>query len=168
MSVAGRVHFGLMSLIHEDLYGLLRDPYQVLKAAGLASGQAVLEVGSGPGFFTVPAARIVGEQGTVHALDINPLALERVRQKVEKEEVTNVYTILADAGHTGLPAESFDLIFVFGLGRVVGGADRMVVELHRVLRPGGTLSIEGRLTPSKELFQAVKSERRITQYRKLA
>ena len=166
MSVADRVHFGMMSLIHEDLYGLLRDPYQVLKAAGLACGQAVLEVGSGPGFFTVPAARIVGEQGTVHALDINPLALARVRQKLEREGVTNVCTMLADAGRTGLPGESFDLIFLFGLGHVVGGGDRMMVELHRLLRPGGTLSIEGRLTPSERLFQAVKSGRRITQYRK--
>jgi ubiquinone/menaquinone biosynthesis C-methylase UbiE len=166
VSVADRVNFGMMSLIHEDLYRVFRDPYDVLKSAGLASGQDVLEVGCGPGFFTVPAARMVGEQGTVHALDINPLALERVRQKVEREGVTNVCTILADAGQTGLPSDSFDLIFVFGLGRVVGGADRMLAEMHRLLRPGGTLSIEGRLTPNGQQLRAVKSEGRITQYRK--
>jgi ubiquinone/menaquinone biosynthesis C-methylase UbiE len=169
MSVADRVHFRMMSLIHEDLYRVFRDPYRALKSAGLASGQNVLEVGCGPGFFTVPAARMVGAQGTVHALDINPLALERVRQKVEREGVTNnVSTTLADAGQTGLPGESFDLIFVFGLGHVVGGADRMMAELRRLLRPEGILSIEGRLTPNKELFQPVKSEGRITQYRKTA
>jgi ubiquinone/menaquinone biosynthesis C-methylase UbiE len=156
----------MMSLIHEDLYRVFRDPYEVLRAAGLASGQDVLEVGCGPGFFTVAAARIVGEQGSVCALDINPLALERVRQKVEKEGVTNVCTTLADAGQTGLPGESFDLIFVFGLGRVVGGADRMVAELHRLLRPEGILSIEGRVTPSGGPFQCVKREGRIRQYRK--
>jgi ubiquinone/menaquinone biosynthesis C-methylase UbiE len=166
VAVADRVHFRMMSLIHEDLYRVFRDPHEVLKTAGLASGQDVLEVGCGPGFFTVPAARMVGEQGTVHALDINPLALERVRQKVERESVTNVCTMLADAGQTGLAGESFDLIFVFGLGHLVGGADRMMAELHRLLRPGGTLSIEGRLTPNGELFQAVRSEGRITQYRK--
>lgn len=166
MAVADRVHFRMMSLIHEDLYRVFRDPYEVLKSAGLASGQDVLEVGCGPGFFTVPAARMVGEQGRVLALDINPLALERVRQKVEREGVTNVCTILADAGQTGLPGESFDLIFVFGLGHVVGGAERMMAELHRLLRPGGTLSIEGRLTPSGQLFQPAKSAGRITQYKK--
>lgn len=168
MSVADRVHFRMMSLIHEDLYKMFRDPYEVLKSAGLAPGQDVLEVGCGPGFFTVPAARTVGRQGTVHSLDINPLALERVRQKVEREGVTNVCTILADAGQTGLPSESFDLIFVFGLGHVAGGGDRMLAELHRLLRLGGTLSIEGRLTPNGELFQPVTSEGRITRYRKVA
>ncbi len=168
MSVANRVHFRMMSLIHEDLYRLFRDPCEVLRDAGLRPGQHVLEVGCGPGFFTVPAARLVGNEGAVCALDVNTFALERVRQKVEQEGVTNVRTVLADAGQTGLPDESFDLIFVFGLGHVVGGEDRMMSELHRLLKPGGTLSVEGRLRPRRELFQPVKTVGRITQYRKAA
>jgi ubiquinone/menaquinone biosynthesis C-methylase UbiE len=168
VSVAERVHFRLISLIHEDLYKLFRDPYRALESAGLKSGQDVLEVGCGPGFFTIPAARLVGEGTTVCALDVNSIALDRVRQRVEQEGVTNVRTVLADAGQTGLPDESFDLIFVFGLGHVVGGAHRMMTELHRLLKPGGRLSIEGNLRPKRELFEPVKSERRITQYRKAA
>jgi ubiquinone/menaquinone biosynthesis C-methylase UbiE len=168
VSVTERVHFRLISFIHEDLYKLFRDPYRVLKSAGLKSGQEVLEVGCGPGFFTIPAARLVGEGGMVCALDVNSVALDKVRQKVEQEGVTNVRTTLADAGQTGLADESFDLIFVFGLGHVVGGADRMMTELHRLLKAGGTLSIEGNLRPKRGLFEPVKSERRITQYRKAA
>jgi ubiquinone/menaquinone biosynthesis C-methylase UbiE len=167
MTIAERVHFRMMSLVHEDLYGVFRDPYKALRAAGLEPGQEVLEVGCGPGFFTGPAARIVGEEGNVHALDITALALERVRQKVEREGVTNVKTILADAGRTGLPDESFDLIFVFGLGRAIGGAGRIMAELHRLLRPDGTLSIEGRLQPSADLFRPAKTEGQISQYEKL-
>jgi ubiquinone/menaquinone biosynthesis C-methylase UbiE len=68
-----------MSLVHEDLYGLFRDPYKALRAAGLEPGQKVLEVGCGPGFFTVPAAKTVGQGGIVYALDVNPLAIGKVR-----------------------------------------------------------------------------------------
>ena len=168
MTIADRVHFRMMSLIHEDLYGVFRDPYKALEAAGLEPGQCVLEVGCGPGFFTVPAARIVGDEGSVHALDINPLALERVRQKVEKEGVTNVCTVLADAGQTGLSGESFDLVIVFGLGHVIGGEDRMMAEVYRLLRPGGTLSVEGRQQPPSNLFRPARHEGRITQYEKAA
>lgn len=168
MSVANRVHFRMMSLIHEDLYKLFRDPYKVLNAAGLRRGQDVLEVGCGPGFFTIPAAKMVGEEGSVLALDINPLAVDKVLKKSEQAGVTNVRTILADASETGLPDESFDLIFVFGLGRAIGGVEGMMAELHRLLKPEGILSVEGPTRPASRLFRPVEGEGRIVQYRKAA
>ena len=167
MSLSNRMHFRMMSLVHETLYSLFRDPYKVLNAVGLELGQKVLEVGCGPGFFTIPAARIVGQKGSVHALDINPLAVERVQQKIEKESVTNIKTILADAAQTGLPDQSFDLIFVFGLAHPIGDLENILTELHRLLKPAGILSIEGRLWPSNELFHPVKRQGRISQFQKV-
>jgi ubiquinone/menaquinone biosynthesis C-methylase UbiE len=167
MSLSDRIHFRMMSLVHEALYSLFRDPYEVLNTAGLGPGQKVLEVGCGPGFFTIPAARIVGEKGSVHALDINPLALERVRQKIEQEGVTNVGTVLADAAQTGLPDQSFDVIFVFGFVRPIGDLENILTELHRLLKPAGILSVEGRLWLSDELFYPVKRRGRISQFQKV-
>jgi len=167
LSVTHKIHFRMMSLVHEDLYRLFRDPYKVLDAAGLAAGQTVLEVGCGPGFFTLPAARIVGEQGRVYALDINPLAVEKVRQKVAQEGVTNVETLLADAAQIDLPDQSFDLIYVFGLARPIGDAQGIVAELHRLLKPDGILAFEGRAWPSSELFRLEKRQGRIAQFRKV-
>jgi len=166
MSLSDRIHFRLMSLVHEDLYGLFRDPTQALRAAGLEPGQKVLEVGCGPGFFTVPAAKTVGEGGTIYALDVNPLAIEKVQHKVEQAGVTNVKTVLADAARTGLPEGSFDLALVFGLAHPVGSLEKILNELYRLLKPGGTLAIEGRLPISNGRFQPVKRQGRIAQYKK--
>jgi ubiquinone/menaquinone biosynthesis C-methylase UbiE len=167
MSLSDKVHFKMMSLVHETLYSLFRDPYRVLNAAGLEPGQKVLEVGCGPGFFTIPAARIVGEKGSVYALDVNPLAVERVQQRIEKEGVTNVKTILANAVQTGLPDQSFDLIFLFGFVRPIGNLENILTELHRLLKPSGILSVEGRLWPSNGLFYPVKRQGGISQFRKV-
>jgi len=167
MSVTDRMHFRMMSFVHETLYNLFRDPCEVLNAAGLEPGQKVLEVGCGPGFFTIPAARIVGEKGSVYALDVSPLAVERVQQKIEKEGVTNVKTILADAAQTGLPDESFDLIFLFGFVHSVGDLENILTELHRLLKPAGILSTEGRLWLSSEIFHPLKRQGRIFQFRKV-
>jgi len=167
MSATDRMHFKMMSLVHETLYGLFRDPYKALNAAGLKPGQKVLEVGCGPGFFTVPAARIVGEKGGVHALDTNPLAIERVQQKIEQEGVANVKTILADAAQTGLHGQSFDLIFLFGFAHSVGNLENILIELHRLLKPAGILSTEGRLWVSSELFHPLERQGRISQFRKI-
>lgn len=163
---SNRTHFKMMSLVHDTLYSLFRDPYKALNAAGLEPGQVVLEVGCGPGFFTVPAAEIVGEEGKVYALDINPLAVDRVRQRIEEKRVTNVETVLADAADTGLPDQSFDLIFVFGLLHPIGDQEAMLTELDRLLKPTGILSIEGRLRPATRRFRAVRREGRISQFRK--
>jgi len=167
MSRTNKLHFKMMSFVHETLYGLFRDPYKVLRAAGLKPGQRVLEVGCGPGFFTIPAARIVGEEGSVLAFDINPVAVEHVRHKIEEAGVTNARVIVADATRTELPAESFDLAFVFGLARPIGDMAVIWAELHRLLKPQGILSIEGRLRPPGELFRFVKRQGRIAQFRKV-
>lgn len=167
MSRTNKLHFKMMSFVHETLYGLFRDPYKVLRAAGLEPGQKVLEVGCGPGFFTIPAARIVGEEGSVLAFDINPVAVEHVRRKIEEAGVTNARVIVADATKTDLPAESFDLAFVFGLARPIGDMAAIWAELHRLLKPQGILSIEGRLRPPEQLFRFVKRQGRISQFRKL-
>jgi ubiquinone/menaquinone biosynthesis C-methylase UbiE len=167
MSLSDKVHFKMMSLVHETLYGLFRDPYKALDAAGLEPGQKVLEVGCGPGFFTIPASRIVGEKGSVCALDISPLAVERVRQKIEMAGATNVETILADAAQTGLPARSFDLAFVFGVAHPVGEMESILIELHWLLKPAGILSIEGASRTPNGLFCPVKRQGRISQFRKI-
>jgi len=161
------MNFKMMSFIHETLYGLFRDPYKALSAAGLESGQEVLEIGCGPGFFTVPAARIVGEEGSILALDVNPLAVERVQRKIETEGVTNAKAILANVARTDLPDHSFDLIFVFGFARPIGGMEAIWTELHRLLKPAGILSVEGRLRPPSELFHPVKRQGRISQFKKV-
>jgi len=130
-------------LMHDNpLLPLVKNPYRLLRAAGLDDMQKVVEVGCGPGFFTIPAARIVGQMGRVYAIDIHPRAIERVRKKVEKEALENVIPLCINASATGLPAESINLAFVFGLRHVAGGMEKVISELHRILRPGGFLSLE--------------------------
>lgn len=168
MSRPNRLNFKMMSFVHETLYGLFRDPHKALKAAGLEPGQDVLEVGCGPGFFTIPAAKIIGQEGSVLALDVNPLAVEHVQQKIEAEHVTNARTMLANAAQTDLPDQSFDLIFVFGVAHPIGSMEAIWAELGRLLKPDGTLSVEGRLQPPEDLFRQAKRQGRVGQFKKVA
>jgi ubiquinone/menaquinone biosynthesis C-methylase UbiE len=167
MPRTNEMSFKMMSFIHETLYGLFRDPYKALHDAGLQTGQTVLEVGCGPGFFTVPAAKIVGDGGSVLALDVNPVAVEHVRRKIQQAGVTNAKVIVANAAQTDLADQSFDLIFVFGFARAVGGIAAIWPELHRLLKPGGSLSIEGRPRPPSRLFEAGQRQGRVAQFKKL-
>jgi ubiquinone/menaquinone biosynthesis C-methylase UbiE len=137
------IAYWTIRLMHDNpILPLLRNPYRLLKAAGLEKGQNVLEVGCGPGFFTIPAARIVGNKGHVYAVDIHPRAVARVNEKIEKEALKNVTPMCINASNTGLVGGSVDLAFLFGLRYVAGGLEKVISELHRVLKPGGILSFE--------------------------
>ncbi|MBN1455463.1 MAG: methyltransferase domain-containing protein [Methanomicrobia archaeon] len=135
--------YRIIEIMHDNrLLPYFREPYKLLEAAGLKQGQHVLDVGCGPGYFTIPAARLVGTKGVVYAVDVHPRAIERVQEKIAAEEITNVTPMLANAAETGLPDNSIDLAFLFGLRYIAGGLEGLLTELHRVLKPGGNLSFE--------------------------
>ena len=137
------IAYWTIRIMHDNpILPLVRNPYKLLNAAGLKRGQKVLEVGCGPGFFTIPAARIVGDEGHVYAIDIHPRAIARVNQEIDKEALKNITTMCINASNTGLPGGSIDLAFLFGLRYIAGGPGNVITELHRVLKPGGDLSFE--------------------------
>jgi ubiquinone/menaquinone biosynthesis C-methylase UbiE len=120
----------------------LNDPVRALKAAGVQPEQQVLEVGCGTGFFTLPAARLVGSKGCVHAIDVYSPAVKRVEEKAKNAGVTNVRFTRADACETGLPSDSFDLILLFGiLPSPTLPLNGLVPEMHRLLKSKGALAV---------------------------
>ena len=50
----------------------------ILKEVGIKPGFYILDYGCGAGSYTIPAAQLVGNSGKVYALDIHPLAVQRV------------------------------------------------------------------------------------------
>ncbi|MBW2036120.1 MAG: class I SAM-dependent methyltransferase [Deltaproteobacteria bacterium] len=153
-----RLAFMIITLIHDNpLRHRFENPIKTLKAAGLKPGLKVLEVGCGPGFFTIPAAEIVGDEGLVYAVDVHPLAIEKVQKKIESKRLTNVCPMRTNASDTGLPDQSIDLVFIFGLPRIVGGQESMIPEIHRILKPGGMLSYKKTRGSEKELIRKLES-----------
>lgn len=165
-------HFRCMALIHDNpLRRIFDNPIKTLKGAGIQPGEQVLEVGCGPGFFTIAAARLVGDNGCIHAIDLHPLAIKMVEEKLQKTSLTNVNVTIADAAKTGLPTESIDLVLLFGVIHALP-LEQVLPELYRVLRPAGALAVQtfsgwsaGRVTKGG-LFTFVGKEGRVFKFRK--
>ena len=113
----------------------------VLDRVGIRSGERVLELGPGPGAFTVEAARRVGTEGRLIAVDIQPEMIAQVEKRVRVAELTNVETHVADAYHLPLDDASVDRAFLVTVLPEIPDQARALAELHRVIRPGGLLSI---------------------------
>jgi len=162
-----RLSFWMISLMHDNpLLPHLKNPYRLLEAAGLSRGQKVMEVGCGPGFFTIPAAKIVGNAGIVYATDVNPLAIERVEQKIRSQGIQNVKPMLINAASSGLQDSSIDLSFVFGLRYISGGLSHVLSEMHRILKPGGLLSFEKTIGSAAGLIEDVEKAGFVSSERK--
>lgn len=114
-------------------------PRDLLIRAGLRAGMTVADVGCGPGFFTLPAAEIVGPAGRVYAIDISRQVLKSVREKARDARLNNIETVLAEESSVPLPdgAVQFALLAFVLHEAVQPGA--FAHEVARLLAPGGRL-----------------------------
>ncbi len=149
------MHFRIMACMFR-----MRDFFlpriKVLNEADLKAGSRVLDYGCGTGSYTIAAAELVGPAGTVHALDIHPLAIQRVRQRAAKKGLKNIETVLSD-GNTGLPDKSIDVVFLYDVFHGLSEPDKVLTELHRVLKPKGILSFNDHHLEEKEIVSLLTS-----------
>lgn len=121
---------------------LIHDPVKILHGADIQPGQTVLEVGSGTGFFTLPAAHLIGDHGRLIAMDPLAAYVERLTARVAAAGFHNVQVLKRDALDTGLDAASIDTVLLFGvLPFPTLPLNRLLPEMHRVLRPNGALAL---------------------------
>jgi ubiquinone/menaquinone biosynthesis C-methylase UbiE len=113
---------------------------KILEELDLKPGFHVLDYGCGPGGYIVPLSGIVGKTGKVYALDASQYALKSIKNLVIKHHLTNVEAIHSDS-RTGLPDNSLDVILLYDVLHDLNHPDNILKELHRVLKPHGTLSI---------------------------
>lgn len=123
------------------------NPKKTLEAAGLREGQRIADFGSGSGFFTRAAARLVGPSassgsstGVVWAVDINPELLTRVKNLALAEGLSNVEVMRGDverAGGSNLPDAHFDFVLCTNLLFGIEHKNALVGEVRRVLKNSG-------------------------------
>jgi len=133
-----KMAFWMISVVHDNrLLRRMVNPVEILKDAGLKAGHQAFEVGCGPGFYTLAASDLVGSSGHVFAVDVNPWAIRRVAKQMKETGIRNVTLRCVNAADSGLPDQSIDSAFLFGLPRVTGGWENLIRELGRVVKQGG-------------------------------
>ena len=137
-NLKSNLHFKCMSFgfMFRDL---LNPPKKKLNEAGITPGLHILDYGCGPGSYSIAAAKLVGQSGKVYALDIHPLAIQRLQQLVSRKGLTNVETICSDCA-TGLNDESIDVVLLYDTYHDLRDPHGVVDELHRILKPAALLS----------------------------
>lgn len=124
-----------LHLLH-DLYA--GEGRRALVAAGLRPGMTVADFGCGLGLTTRMLADLIGPSGTVTGIDRDPTLLREAAQ----HSAASASFVRRDVCRTGLPSESFDLVYCRLLLLHLPHPMECLHEMRRALRPGGILVVE--------------------------
>jgi uncharacterized protein len=100
----------------------------------------VLEVGPGPGYFSVAVARAIPD-GILVLVDLQPAMLTKAQRRLGRAQVRNAVFQAADARALPCADGSIDVAFLVAVLGEVPDPDAALAELHRVIRPGGRLNL---------------------------
>lgn len=114
---------------------------QVMDALAIVPGKNVADIGAGSGWFTVRAAKRVTDSGTVYAVDINPEAIKYIDERVAKEGVHNVKSILSKPDDPQLPAHSIDSVLLLKTYHEVENPTALLRNLRPALRSGARIGV---------------------------
>ena len=114
---------------------------EIFKAAGIAGGSSVADVGAGDGFLTLRIAPIVGRNGHVFAVDISDAKLQSLKQRVADAHFANVEIVKGDGGDPRLPAGQPDAVIILNSYHEMPRFREVLLHISQSLKPGGRLLI---------------------------
>jgi ubiquinone/menaquinone biosynthesis C-methylase UbiE len=143
------------SMLDNRLRKLIMNPEYIVKPY-IHESDIVADIGCGPGFFTIPLAKLVGPKGKVYAVDIQKGMLDKLKTNAEKCRFTDrIILHQCDPESLGL-TESVDFCICFWMVHEVPSKERLFGELRKVIKNGG------RLLVSEPIVHVSKSNFKIT------
>jgi ubiquinone/menaquinone biosynthesis C-methylase UbiE len=131
-------------ILASDFRRRLQPPEKIIEWSGVNPGMALLELGCGPGVYTVDLARAVGEEGKVHAVDMQQAMIDRLARRLQKPEytdITNIQMKLANGYELPFENESIDLVLMVTVLPEISDKKKALGEIHRILKPDGILAV---------------------------
>jgi len=143
----------------EDARDKVGEAEKIMDAARIMPGMTVADIGAGNGYYTVRLADRVGESGRVLAQDIDQKAIDKLAERVARENLGNVSIKTGEPHDPRLPAQSFDRIFLVHMYHEVREPYAFLWNLRPALNKTGEIivvdvnqPVEQHGMPPKQLF----------------
>jgi len=116
-----------------------QNPEDILVEAGVRSGSTFVDLGCGQGFFALPAARLVGDEGMVYGLDADSEAIRRLKERAAKEKLRNLNLKAGMAEDTIFCDSCADVVFFGIVLHDFNDPSKVLSNAKRMLKPTGRL-----------------------------
>jgi ubiquinone/menaquinone biosynthesis C-methylase UbiE len=105
------------------------------------SGERILEIGPGTGYYTLDMAEWVGPQGKVEIFDLQQEFLDHTLDSAARSGLSNVVATQGDATELPFEVDSFDAVVLTAVLGEIPDRAAALRQIERVLRPGGRLVV---------------------------
>lgn len=122
------------------LRNIFLSPKQLIRRLDLKENECVMELGPGPGYFSVPVAKAL-TSGKLYLVDIQSAMIAYARKRMRKRKIKNVVYYVCNGESFPYDDSYFDKIFMVTVLGEVENKDGYIAEFYRMLKPGGILSI---------------------------
>jgi ubiquinone/menaquinone biosynthesis C-methylase UbiE len=114
-----------------------------IKELGISAGQVIIDFGCNAGHYTIPAAMVVGSEGTVYAIDKEQTAIDQLIKTAQNERLDNIIPIVSSKPAICLPATSIDAVFIYDVLHYLNTDERknLFKSVNTVLKDDGILSV---------------------------
>jgi ubiquinone/menaquinone biosynthesis C-methylase UbiE len=130
-----------LKMLNREASSARSRPHEVLEQLHIREGQAIADIGSGGGYFTLAFARRAGKTGRVYAVDVKKKYLDFIRRQSEEAGLNNIVFVLAGEGGMDLPEAGLDLVFARNVFHHLPEPANYFADLKKYLKPGGKVAI---------------------------
>jgi cyclopropane fatty-acyl-phospholipid synthase-like methyltransferase len=134
----------------EDSRDKAGESVEVMNRAGIRPGMTVADIGAGEGYYTIRLAARVGAKGRVLAQDIIPEVRDKLAQRVEREKLEAVTVKLGTPDNPGLPANSFDRVFLVHMYHEIASPYAFLWNLRPATKKGGRIIVVDANRPTNQ------------------
>jgi len=119
------------------------NPDNVVAQLGIQPGWVVADLGCGSGFYTLPAAKLTGPIGKVHAVDILDSKLAVTLSSARQQGLKNIFVYKADLDNPLIQIDeaTCDLVIVASVIHQVYSKESLIKNIYRILKTGGKLLV---------------------------
>ncbi len=114
---------------------------RVMNILKITDGKNVADIGAGSGWFTVRAAKRIGEKGKVFAVEINQQYIDYISNRAKKENFSNIQTVLGTEDNPKLPENSVDAVLILKTYHEIGQPVKVLENVRKSLRKDARIGI---------------------------
>jgi ubiquinone/menaquinone biosynthesis C-methylase UbiE len=125
-----------LKILNTEASSAKNRPIEIIESLDNRKGDAIADICSGSGYFTLALAKNVGKRGRVYAVDVSQKYLDFIRRRASREGLENIICVLAKGDKIDLPEAGIDLVFARNVFHHLSAPTEYFMRHEKIFKTG--------------------------------